>query len=378
MIVLLAIICLLYAPMLIWLLIGASKVPTTKDSFKTPHTAFSILIPFRNEAHNLPLLLRSIQLLDYPSILMEVILIDDESSDDSIDVIRQFESEASELLNLKLRVIQNKRKSNSPKKDAIAAGIAESLFDWIICTDADCQLPPMWLRLYDQCIQQKRPKMVCAPVVCSNGTSLLATYQLLDGLSLQMVTMAGFGWKRPMLCNGANIGYLKEEFIRLNGYEGNDHIASGDDVFLLEKFRKRNSADIVFLKNNKAAVNTQPEDSWKGVIRQRVRWAGKTSQQSIFESKLIGGVVFLGNLAFLAAIVWVVTDPNVWAPFLVLLVIKLGLDYLVLWQAGNILKKTFGITSYLLNVIIYPIVTIWVVLRSLGRKYEWKSRTFKK
>ena len=277
-----------------------------------------------------------------------------------------------------MRVLQNKRKSQSPKKDAITLGVEEAKFDWIVCTDADCQLPSHWLRLYDQCIQHRKPKMICGPVAYPFGNSILASYQLLDGLSLQLVTMAGFGWKRTMLCNGANMGYTKQIFHEVNGYEGNNHIASGDDIFLLAKLRKKYASEIAYLKTPKAVVQTRAEGSWKGVIKQRVRWAAKTSSQSISETKFIGLAVFLGNMALLAALVLFFINSENLLFFLIIIGVKIGLDLLLLLAAGGSLNRRISLTGYFLNVVVYPLITVWVVIRSLRGSYEWKRRTFKK
>ena len=66
--------------------------------------------------------------------------------------------------------------------------------------------------------------------------SFLENFQLLDFLSLQAATLGGFGIKKPFLCNGANLAYKKTVFTKLNGFQGNENIASGDDIFLFEKF----------------------------------------------------------------------------------------------------------------------------------------------
>ena len=103
-----------------------------------PKTQFSIVIPFRNEADNLPQLLDSISRLNYPKNLFEVILVDDASSDNSVGLIRDFISNKSlgSISNLLsehnqdgIKVIQNIRVSNAPKKDAINSAINISKYE---------------------------------------------------------------------------------------------------------------------------------------------------------------------------------------------------------------------------------------------------------
>ena len=80
-------------------------------------------------------------------------------------------------------------------------------------------------------------------------------FQQLDFLSLQGATIGSFGIKKPFMCNGANFAYTKAFFKELNGFEGNENIASGDDVFLLQKAIQRDKNDVDFLKS-KSIVQT--------------------------------------------------------------------------------------------------------------------------
>jgi cellulose synthase/poly-beta-1,6-N-acetylglucosamine synthase-like glycosyltransferase len=85
------------------------ELETTSNSYRT---RFTIIVPFRNEAANLPLLLDSISKLHYPKERFEVILVDDESEE-------VFSPHCS-LFNI--RIIKNNRVSNS-LKDAISTAI---------------------------------------------------------------------------------------------------------------------------------------------------------------------------------------------------------------------------------------------------------------
>ena len=80
------------------------------------------------------------------------------------------------------------------------------------------------------------------------------------------------------MCNGANLAYTKTLFKAINGFEGNTNIASGDDVFLLEKAIKRNKNTVHYLKNTDATVFTKPVKNYSALISQRKRWASKTGQ----------------------------------------------------------------------------------------------------
>ena len=63
------------------LIYGFNRVKRFTKNDTIPTTSFSIVVPFRNEAENLPKLLHTISNLNYPKELFEVLLVDDESEE---------------------------------------------------------------------------------------------------------------------------------------------------------------------------------------------------------------------------------------------------------------------------------------------------------
>jgi len=357
------------------LVYGYQNIPENifkPEENENPITHFSIIIPFRNEAKNLPDLLKTIKQLNYPKNLYEILFVDDESKDNSVDII------SNELNggNISFRIINNNRKSASPKKDAITKAISLSKHDWILTTDADCKLPVNWLLAFDRYIQKHQPTMLVGPVQYFQGKGIINHYQQLDNYSLQTTTIGSFGLKNPLLCNGANLAYKKEEFKAVLGFSENSHIASGDDIFLLEKFKDRNSKGVQFIKNKDAIVLTRPQESWNSIINQRVRWASKTSKQKDFYTKLLGTVVFLTNLLVLIGILFCLLNKSYLSYYLIFFSIKIIVDYLVLIQTSSFFRNKINICYFLINTLIYPIITVIVVLKTIKGNYIWKDRTF--
>ena len=64
---------ILYCIAIAFLIYGFTKVNTIDYIGLTPKTKFSIIVPFRDEAENLPILLASLSKLNYPMDLFEVI-----------------------------------------------------------------------------------------------------------------------------------------------------------------------------------------------------------------------------------------------------------------------------------------------------------------
>ncbi|WP_299114555.1 glycosyltransferase [uncultured Winogradskyella sp.] len=361
---------------------GFDRVDDFKLRDLKPKTKFSIIIPFRNEAENLPKLLDSILKLNYPKNLFEVILVNDASNDTSVEITRR-------ILNAKpfkndftqsdvVKIIQNNRITNAPKKDAINSAINVSKYEWIITTDADCVLPIYWLDTFDECIQTQNPNCIIAPVAYYGHTTFFNRFQALDFMSLQGVTIGGFGIKKPFLCNGANFGYQKSIFKSLNGFEGNNSIASGDDIFLLEKFKRINSKKIVYLKSKNAIVYTNPVSNFRQLIQQRLRWTSKTSQNPNWFSKFVGIIVFLANLVCMSLIPLLMLQLIAPRIALALFVIKLAIDFLLLFKTTRFLKQENVLYSFITSSLLYPFFSVYIVILSWFKSYNWKGRTFRK
>lgn len=345
-------------------------------------TKFSIIIPFRNEAENLASLLGSIAKLNYPKDLFEVILVDDESEDNSIAIINKILDAKSNKTTFartdNIKIIQNRRISNSPKKDAITSAIHVANNEWIVTTDADCVLPKYWLDVYDEFIQTKQPNCIVAPVTYYGKTSFFSRFQTLDFLSLQGATIGGFGLNLPFLCNGANFAYRKSVFTKENGFDDNSDIASGDDIFLLEKFKKINAKKVNYLKNLKAIVHTTPVLTLSQLVQQRLRWASKTSRNPNWFSKLVGLVVLLANSICIAILPLLIFDLISNRVAIALLIIKFAIDFLLLFKTTRFFKQETLLLSYVFSCFLYPFFSVYIALTSVFKSYEWKGRTFKK
>tara|TARA_R110002049_G_scaffold305738_1_gene503142 strand:+ start:13577 stop:14725 length:1149 start_codon:yes stop_codon:yes gene_type:complete len=361
---------------------GFDKVRPFKLEDIPAKTKFSIIIPFRNEAEHLSDLLKSIEFLEYPKQLFEIILVDDDSDDGSVALIHEFlktnTKKSFDCAESDIRVISNERTSNSPKKAAITTAIKHAKHDWIVTTDADCVLPKYWLDSFDQYIQKTNSKCVAAPVIYTKIDTFINRFQLLDVMSLQGATVGGFGINKPFLCNGANFAYEKALFKELNGFDGNDKVASGDDIFLLEKIAKKHASELHYLKCEHAIVTTQPQPDFKSLISQRIRWAAKTSRYNNWFGKLTGFIVLAANGLLIALLFLAIFGSFPLKVLLYLIVIKLNIDFLLIYKTAVFFNQKKVLKSYLIAFFTYPFFSVYVVFLSTFKTYTWKGRNFKK
>lgn len=330
------------------------------------NTTISIIIPARNEENNIGKLLEALQSQSYPKELIEIIVVDDHSTDGTAGIVQQFSF--TKLVQLKEDSI------NSYKKKAIETGITAATGELIVTTDADCIPPPDWLQTIVSFKEEKQSAFIASPVVINCNLSVLQIFQAMDFMVLQGITGAVVSKEKMSMCNGANLAYERKTFYEVNGFTGIDHIASGDDMLLMHKIWKQNPGKVHYLKSKEAIVSTEPMKTWRSFFNQRIRWASKAG---LYNDKRILPVLLLVYLVNLS--------------FAILLVAGFWDKQYLLYAAGFWIAKTFVELPFFISVSTFfnkqwaiklffffqPLHIFYTILSGLfGQfgKYEWKGR----
>lgn len=368
------IIAVLYLVLITCFALGFDKVDLFKPEQNTPRTTFSIVIPFRNEANNLTRLLDSLYQLEYNTSLFEILLVNDNSEDDSVSVISEFIKLQNS--NIDISILHNSKDAISPKKDAITLAINNAKYDYIITTDADCIVPKNWLNHFNDFIMVHASNLIVAPVNYIKPQNFLDRFQQLDNLSLQAVTIGAFGIKKPFLCNGANLCYSKTLFIALKGFQGNTHLATGDDMFFLEKAIDYNANSVHYLKHQESVVFTSPEKTWSKLIAQRVRWASKAKAYNNSFSKACSIIVFLINASVVALSLLTLFGFTSYKMLLYLWFLKFNIDLWLIYKAVLFFNQKTALKFYWFSFLLYAFFSTYVAIRSQMGKYSWKNRRY--
>jgi cellulose synthase/poly-beta-1,6-N-acetylglucosamine synthase-like glycosyltransferase len=370
----LLIVLLIYVIFIVQLILGFSKVKSFETSDVAPITAFTIVVPFRNEEKNLGALLDSISQLNYPISLIQIVMVDDFSKDNSVRVYNDWRLNHQKV---DTTLLENLVLSNSPKKDALGRAIPIAKHDWIVTTDADCIVDKNWLRIFDNYIQSNNPQMIIGAVMYKTKNNWFHHFQQLDLMGLQGTTIGSFGIGKPFMCNGANFAYTKKFFNEIGGFGGISDKTSGDDVFLLQKAVNANLEKIHYLKNNDAIVKTKPENNLFRLFMQRVRWAGKTTGYSSSYGKILAVAVLLMNFGLVVGCWLLVVGELKWELLLSLFLAKYVVDYILLYQSNSYLRKGKFFVP-IASSIVYPFFSSLVGVYSLFGSFIWKGRKFKK
>ncbi|MFM2337022.1 MAG: hypothetical protein RL115_215 [Bacteroidota bacterium] len=357
-----------YTAIIVYCWLSWKAIPVFKLA-RQPHTAISIIIPARNEENNIGALLNALQLQQYPKALLQIIVVDDNSDDDTATIVQSFPN---------ITLIQLKEDGiNSYKKKAIEKGIAAATGQLIICTDADCLPAPDWLQNIVAFKEEKNAVFIAAPVNISpcpcpkaeGRKSALYIFQALDFMILQGITGAGVHSKKLTMCNGANLAYEKQAFENVNGFEGIDNIASGDDMLLMYKIWKQHPAGVHYLKSKQAIVSTQPAPTWKAFLYQRIRWASKANK---YEDKRIFWVllvVYLFNFSFILLFI-----TGYWWQALLLILAKAFIELPFVIAVAQFFNQQALLKYFLIFQPLHILYTIISGLFGQFGKYEWKGR----
>ena len=334
-----------------------------------PRLKISVIIAARNEEENIGKLLDSIDLQTYPKHLFEVIVVDDHSDDKTAAIAAGFPF--VKLMSLQFDNI------NSYKKKAIETGIAAASGDLVVITDADCIVQPAWLRTIATFKQETNAVFIAAPVAMENKATLLQTFQALDFMVLQGITAASVQKKIHNMCNGANLAYERKAFIEVNGFTGIDHIASGDDMLLMQKISDRFPGQIAYMLSKEAIVNTQPAKTWAAFFNQRIRWASKATSYNDIKIFCALFLVYFFNCALLALLIVGFWNPTMWLGFLGTVFGKTVVELIFLTPVAKFYNKGQLLKLFPLYQplhIVYTVIAGW--LGTFG-SFEWKGRTVK-
>ena len=350
----------------------------------------TVIVPARNEEDTIGPCVDSILATDYPADRLEVIVVDDDSSDRTAEVVRARMVTTPALAvagdvppdgaggDGRLRLVQipeNRRRDRAHKKRAIEKAITHARGEIILTTDADCLVPSGWPRAMAAQFEGAEVAFVSGPVRyrVEAGDGPFVRFQALDFFGLMICGAGGIGIGRPNLANGANVGYRREAFEALGGFSGIDHVTSGDDELLMQKIAYGTPLDVRFCADPAAVVVTEPVRGLRAFLHQRKRWASKPAQYPRrLQQMLVGVVGFFGVLTLsLLALPFV---PALWPWVGAAFAVKLAGDAALLLPSTRRFGQTGLLSVYPLHAVLHaPQSALVAVLGPFGG-FEWKDR----
>ncbi len=335
-----------------------SQRPFSSLSSQSNYPFLSVIIPFKNEAENLPLLIKQLQNQTYPTESFEIIFIDDHSTDASVEIIPQ-------QSNFSIRTSDGKG-----KKAALKTGIEKAKGEFIVTSDADCTFTPDWLLSIAEWLNNSKASMLIGPVTIKQGNSFLHDFQAIEYYALQLSGAAAANLNQPLFCSGANLIFPRQKWFETKKYVAGQNFESGDDVFLLHAFKKAGEK-IDFLNNPKALVSSRPVSSWQKLIKQRMRWGGKSIAYKDAATILMAILVFLTNFFLVLLFILSPFYTSGGRIFLYSALIKITTDLLYLYSAPDFFNIKIKAVRLFIFTIIYPFWISAIAVLGLLNREKW-------
>ena len=305
-------------------------------------------------------LISSLCKIDYTRNNFEVILVDDHSSDNTFQIIK---NAINGIDNFKF--YQNENDKSLAKKGALSFGISKARFPFIMITDADCKPETEWVKSFSEKFSDGFDFVFgIAPFYPTKSfVNRLAVFENLKS-SILTFALANLGF--PYSAAARSFGFSKNAFEKVKGYENTYETLSGDDDLLLRE-AVINKMKIGLVTDEKAFVFSSTKETFKDYFSQKVRHT-KTSMHYLLTQKLILGFWHLLNLIMLVSPILIFVNILFIIPFL----IKILSDEIIILLYQKKFGYKFKSSQIFAMQIIYEIMIVINFISALFRKDKWK------
>ena len=342
-------------------------IGTKKKYPKLPETVFptaSVLVAARNEEKNILSCLESLANLDYPLDKLQIIIIDDKSTDKTGEIIESFIKDKPRFIKL----VSHKEIGHlKGKTNALTNALEIAKGEIILTTDADCSVPPTWVRTITSYYTEN--------VVAVNGFTYQEYFngysgmQNLDFIYLLTVAAGTINFGKPLSCIGNNMSYRRDAYNEVGGYQ-NLPFSVTEDFNLLMAIDNLKKYKLIFPLDKNALVKSKPCEDFKTLFHQKKRWGVGGLKVPKFGFFLMGNG-WLVHLCMLAS-------PFFWSATVSWLIFfKIVIDFLLLslvTDSLGIRKSMRYFIQFELYYIIYVLLLPAVVLSN--QNVTWKERKY--
>jgi len=339
--------------------------------------SIAVIVPARNEENHIAACLQSLFQQTYPKELYEIIVIDDNSTDKTAEIVKKFIKQHP--TNLRLVQHDSHPYSQAYKKAAIEQGIALTQNEIIATTDADCIVQPTWL---EGIIRHFTPQvgMVSGYILFhpDHEKNWFHKVQALEFLALTTVGAGAIGQNAPIISNGANLAYRRDVFRQVEGFKDIDHLPSGDDDLLMQKIHRLTDWQIRFAIETETINFTYPCPDLKTFLHQRTRWASKSAHYHHRPSLTLFliAVYLLYLYIFIGLPLSLFVSSFAWWPWLIFAG-KATIDFFITTRGCFLTKQQHLLWYFPLAEILQIPYILWVGIAGLFGNYQWKDRKIK-
>jgi cellulose synthase/poly-beta-1,6-N-acetylglucosamine synthase-like glycosyltransferase len=344
-------------------IIGSSKKFSQNKEGSLPDV--SVIIAARNEEQNILRCLRSLDMLEYPEDKLQIILVDDRSTDKTGNIIDNFIVNKPKFTKIitKKEIGRLKGKTN-----ALANAIEIATGEIILTSDADCIMVPSWIKTTVSYYHDD--VAMVNGFTTQTADSQFSGMQAIDFIYLLIVAAGTINLKTPISCIGNNMSYRKKAYLEVGGYE-NLPFSITEDFNLLKAINKLKKYKIIYPLNKAALVTSTACKNIKTLYHQKKRWS-----VGGLKAPWQGYVIFV--FGYVTNLLTLLTPFFFTKNWLYFVLFKIATDFFLLFPAytrlGLIKDLKYFITFeiyYLIYVTLLPIIVF-----TTGKKVHWKGREY--
>jgi cellulose synthase/poly-beta-1,6-N-acetylglucosamine synthase-like glycosyltransferase len=327
----------------------------------------TVIIAARNEEDQIPTCLESLIGLDYPREKLEIIIVDDFSTDRTAEIVEAFIAGRTGIRMLKSPPEQGNLRG---KTNAIAQGIRNSTGEIIMFTDADCSVSPGWVRGTVRYFGEDTGIVGGFTILTSHN--VFQGVQALDWLYLFGIGSATAGLKIPLTAIGNNLSIRRAAYIETGGYEVIPFSVT-EDYSLVQTIIQKTRYSLSFPLEREAIVSSGACDTVSQLVRQKQRWG-------------VGALDMVPSGMAIIALGWLLRAAILLGFFLMPIPWSLGALLAVVVADYTFLSKVFGllpfkhVRKYFLPFECYlTIYGLLIPFLTFGSRHVvWKERTLRR
>jgi cellulose synthase/poly-beta-1,6-N-acetylglucosamine synthase-like glycosyltransferase len=339
--------------------------------------AVTVIVPARNEEKNIAACIDAIQQQSYPNKLLQIIIVDDRSTDATAKIVQRYSRDARIKL---LQIQPNEIPAElAPKKKAIDLGIHQAKGEIIITTDADCRPGKNWL---DSMMRHFEPDVAMVAGLnpyesqtSSKAKQFFSNLLSMDYFAMAAVAASGAGLAYPLSCTGGNLAYRKEVYLKLGGFLNFGHWVSGDDDFFLEQVRDNTRWRIRYATHPDSHVPTAPPDSLHAFVHQRIRYASKCRHYAKPVTAALT-LLYVYNLALLTGSIAFWLFPALFSFWLPAFVCKSFAEYVFLKEGQKLFNFPFKFPIFVSTAILHPFYIVVAAFLGQFKSFVWKGECY--
>jgi len=330
----------------------------------------SIVVCARNEEKNMRRCLDNLVAIDYPRDRLEIVLVDDESTDATQAIMREY---AGRERTITVLSTVNEPHDLPGKQRPLNLGIRESAGEFILITDADIAVRPGWVRGHLAAYHEKIGIAGATTRVNYSSGRFFDRLQCTELISKHAVAMGCAGLGFPLSIMGNNISFRRNAYESIGGYAGLN-CSVVEDMALMNAIVTRTGQTLAWAASPESVVTTEPEKDLATFVNQRYRWVYEVTDLSGIGKAMLA-MEFLMIAAFAVSVV--IAGWN-WLPLAVAsLAWTAGYSALLLAQPGSIIMDLVYIPVMIVFQLFYGVILARRAL-SGNRTMVWKGRSYTK